>query len=121
MNKWYGKIGFVETVETVPGVWTDEVTERNYYGDIINVNKSWMPTQESTNDNIQISNQIKIIADPYAYNHFHTMRYIEYYGSLWKIKDVSPKFPRITISIGDVYNGPTLEDKSPKEEEEGGE
>jgi len=109
MNKWYGRIGFIETKETVPGVWNDEVEERHYYGDIVRVSKSWMPTQESTNDNIQISNQIKIIADPYAYNHFHTMKYIEFYGAFWCIKDVSPEFPRLTISIGGVYNGPTLE------------
>lgn len=109
MNKWYGKIGFVETVETVPGVWEDKIEERHYYGDIIKVRKEWMPTQESTNDDIQINNQIKIIADPYAYNHFHTMRYIEFYGALWCIKDVSPEFPRLTISIGGVYNGSTLE------------
>ena len=35
MAKFYGAIGFGESVETVPGVWEDLITERNYYGDVV--------------------------------------------------------------------------------------
>ena len=30
MAKYYGVIGYVETVETSPGVWEEQITERNY-------------------------------------------------------------------------------------------
>ena len=36
MAKFYGVIGYAETLETSPGVWTEQITERNYYGDLIN-------------------------------------------------------------------------------------
>ena len=35
MAKYYGKIGYGVTTETVPGVWTDGITEKDAYGDVI--------------------------------------------------------------------------------------
>lgn len=35
MAKWYGMIGYAETVETTPGNWDEQLTERPYYGDVI--------------------------------------------------------------------------------------
>ena len=35
MAKFYGKVGYVETVETRPGVFTQSVTERTYCGDLV--------------------------------------------------------------------------------------
>ena len=40
MAKFYGVVGYVESVETAPGVYTEIATERKYYGDILkNVKK----------------------------------------------------------------------------------
>lgn len=103
MNKFYGKIGFIETKETTPGVWREVVTERNYYGDILKNNMRWS-NGSSQNDDLNINNQISIISDPYAINNFHSMRYIEFMGALWKINSVDVAFPRLVLSIGGVYN-----------------
>ena len=35
MNKWYGKVGYVETVEVEPGVWEEQETVRQYYGEFV--------------------------------------------------------------------------------------
>ena len=35
MAKWYGAIGYAETVEVRPGVWKDQITEHMYSGDLI--------------------------------------------------------------------------------------
>lgn len=102
--KYYGKIGFVEQVETKPGVWEEVVIEREYYGDVLSVSKRWEKT-DHLNDDLTISNRISIVADPYAYSHFHTMRYIELYGAMWLINTVEVKQPRLILSIGGVYNG----------------
>ena len=32
--KFYGPIGYAETVETKPGVWEEQIAERMYYGDL---------------------------------------------------------------------------------------
>jgi hypothetical protein len=35
MAKFYGEIGYGESVEKAPGVWDDVITVRKYYGEVI--------------------------------------------------------------------------------------
>lgn len=105
MPKYYGKVGYIEFVETAPDVFDEKITERPYFGDIIRTSKSWQNT-ENRNDDLQVNVQIEIVADPHAYQHFHALRYVEYMGTLWKITNAEPRYPRIILTIGGVYNGP---------------
>ena len=41
MAKWYGIIGYAHSVEKKPGVWADEITDRNYAGDVIRNTSRW--------------------------------------------------------------------------------
>lgn len=107
MAKFYGKIGYAETSETVPGVWTEVVTERDYFGDVVKASKRWQPG-ENLNDNLTVRNELSIVADPYAYANFHTMRYVKWMGAAWKITDIDVQRPRIHLKIGGVYNGDTV-------------
>lgn len=102
--KYSGIIGYVQTVEKEPGMWEPVVTERHYKGDVLKYGRRWESRQESTNDNINISNQISIISDSYAANHLQFMRYAEFMGSLWNITNVDVDYPRLTLSLGGVYN-----------------
>lgn len=104
MAKFYGAIGFEETVETAPGVHVEQITERQYYGDLVRVNRR-LQSSDQLNDNITISNEISIVADPYANTHFHSMRYAEWQGAKWKISSVEVKFPRLILTLGGLYNG----------------
>lgn len=104
MGKFYGSIGYAELVETAPGVWVEQITERKYYGDV-NRDARRLQGANQVNDDINVSSEISIVADPYAYNHFHTMRYVEFMGAKWKISTVEPKPPRLILSIGGLYNG----------------
>ena len=104
MAKWSGVIGYVETVETTPGVWEPIVTEHHYYGDVIR-NMKRSQSADKVNDNISLSNSISIIANPYASQHFYAMRYISFQGAKWKITDVdASQPPRLIISMGGLYN-----------------
>lgn len=104
MAKFYGKIGYAVTTETEPGVWVEQITERSYYGDVIrNVRK--LQTSDQVNDDINISNEISIVADPFAYQNFHSMRYVEYMGTRWKVRNIEVSYPRLILSVGGVYNG----------------
>lgn len=105
MAKWYGTIGYAETKQTSPGVWRDEITERKYSGDVIRNSNRWSASSESTNDDLNINNQISILADPFAYQNFHSMKYIEFMGAKWKITSVDVQRPRLILTIGGVYNG----------------
>ena len=103
MAKWAGVIGFGETVETTPGVWEDVVTERKYRGDLLRFNRRTQ-TASQINDDINISNQLSIIADPYANNNIFAMRYAVFRGAKWKITSVEVKYPRLILELGGVYN-----------------
>lgn len=105
MAKWHGVIGYAETSEVTPGVWRDEIVKREYSGDIIRYISRWSTSSNSTNDDLNISNQISIVADPFAYKNFHSMRYIEFMGTEWKITNVEVKYPRLILTLGGVYNG----------------
>lgn len=107
MAKFYGAVGYGITEETTPGVWTDSIVERNYTGDVIkNYKKS--SSGESINDNIDVSNNISILSDPFAMNHFHSIKYVKWMGAAWKVSTVEVQYPRLILTIGGVYNGETL-------------
>lgn len=103
MAKFYGKIGYAETVEVKPGVWKEQITERMYSGDLTR-NTRRLQSSETLNDNINVANEISIIADPYAIQNFHSMRYVEFMGAKWKISNVEVQYPRLILTAGGVYN-----------------
>lgn len=104
MAKWFGKIGYAETVETAPGVWKEQITVRDYYGDLTR-NTRRLQSADKVNDDLNISNELSIVSDPYAIKNFHSMRYAEFMGAKWKISDVEVLYPRLRLTLGGLYNG----------------
>lgn len=101
--KWSGKIGFVETKETRPGVWENVTTERNFYGDVIrDIRKNQSSGQ--VNDDINISNRISIVSNSFVRDNLSFMKYIEFMGAKWKITDVEVQYPRLVLTIGGLWN-----------------
>jgi len=107
MAKFYGAIGYV--VDEVNGdITVEKPIERFYKGDVYKRSRK-LEKGEGLNDDISISNQISIVADPYAYNHIFAMRYVKYLGVAWKVSTVNVQTPRLVLSLGGVYNGETVE------------
>lgn len=104
MARWYGAIGYAKTTETTPGVWVEELTERNYYGELVR-NTRRLQSADKLNDDIDIVNEMSIVSDPYAIQNFHSMRYIEFMGAKWKITNVEVQYPRLILTLGGVFNG----------------
>lgn len=105
MAKFYGAIGYGIPTETSPGIWEDTIKEVKYRGDIYRNTSQWSSSSDSTNDDINVSNQISIVSDPFANANFHHMKYVQFMGAKWKIKSVEVKHPRLVLTIGGVYNG----------------
>lgn len=105
MTKFYGKVGYGLSVETAPGVWDDQITERPYFGDVLR-NTRRLQGGENVNDDLSVNNSISIVADPYAYGHFFSIRYVEWEGTLWAVSEVEVERPRLLLRLGSVYNGP---------------
>lgn len=106
MNKWFGVVGYSTTIEDEnnPGVWIPDIHEQPYYGEIVN---DYRKRQEGTgtNDNINLSNSISILADPYAIDNCSKIAYAVIDGTKWKVNNVELRFPRLVLTIGGVYNG----------------
>ena len=111
MPKFFGKVGFGMTQETSPGVWVDKITERDYRGDITKMVRR-LEGSEYLNDNLTVSNTISILADAFANENFFAIRYVQWEGARWKISNVEVQRPRLILTLGEVYNGPTPETSS---------
>lgn len=104
MAKWFGKIGYGIVEEPKPGVYKESKVVREYYGDLIQ-NTRQLQSSDGPNDNININNKISIVADPFANENFHSMRYAEFMGTKWKVSSVDVRYPRLVLTLGGVYNG----------------
>ncbi len=103
MARFYGVIGYGLSAEVRPGVWGEQITMRNYYGEFVR-NTRKLQVASQVNDNLNVANEISIVADPFANENFHAMRYVEYMGARWKITSVEVKYPRLILTIGGLYN-----------------
>lgn len=104
MAKWHGMIGFAVTEETAPGIWTEKIREREYSGDM-NRNYRRLESRDQVNDDLAIANEVSIVADPFACQNFHAIRYLRYFGTAWKVTGVEVQFPRLNLTMGGIYHG----------------
>ena len=104
MAKWHGNIGYAKSVETRPGIWKDEITERHYTGDLLR-NSRRLQTADKLTDDINIANEISIVADPFANENLYSIKYVEFMGAKWKVTNIDVQYPRLVLTLGGVYNG----------------
>lgn len=105
MAKFYGIIGYGVTEETVPGVWTANISERKVVGELIK-NTRQLQNSNQVNDNININNTVSIVADPYTTKHMQLIKYIKDVrtGIAWKVTTVEVQYPRLILTLGGEYN-----------------
>ena len=103
MAKWHGYIGYVEKgVEIEPGIYKDKMVEREYSGDSYK-NNSLIQNSGNVSDDVNITNQISIVADPYATYHMYDMRYVTFQGRKWKVTNIGEQYPRLVLTLGGLY------------------
>lgn len=111
MARFFGKVGYGESIEDPPGsgIWIDVINEYDYQGDIIR-NTRRLVEGEMPNDlnpDITVGNSISIVADEYANQHFFLIKYVRWMGKPWTVTSVEVRAPRLILTLGSVYNGPT--------------
>lgn len=104
MAKWSGMVGYILNEETYPGVIEEVSQDRPYRGDLLQ-NVVRTQSGDQVNDDITIGNSISIVADPFAFENFHAIRYVTFMKSKWKVSSVEVRYPRLILSLGGVYNG----------------
>ena len=107
MARFFGKVGYGDSVENPPGdgKWVDVIEEFEYQGDVIR-NARALDNSNNVNGEITVSNQISVVADEYALEHFFNIKYVEWAGVLWTVPSVEVRSPRLILTLGSVYNGP---------------
>lgn len=103
-ERYYGKIGYGLSVQTSPGVTEKQVKEISYYGDLL-TNYIRHDSTNNLNDDINISNRLSLLADPYAFSHSQNILYAVVDGEKWKVTGVERARPRLILTLGGVYNG----------------
>ena len=104
MARFCGIVGYSETVESSPGVWTEKIVEKKQVGDVLSNARRW-ERGENLNDNLNLNNSISIIADSFAYQNAYAIKYVKWAGASWSVTNVEIKRPRLILTIGGVYNG----------------
>jgi hypothetical protein len=104
--RFYGEVGYGESTETSPGVWDDNVSEMAYRGDVIRDTRR-LEAGATLNDDLIVSNSISIVADEFAFAHYFEIKYVKWQGILWTVSAVEVRPPRLILTLGKVYNGPT--------------
>jgi len=105
MAKFNDVVGYGHTTESAPGVHRMVITEVSYFGDVIR-NSRQLKEGEKVNDDLTVGNSISIVADAYANENFHAIRYVKWAGEYWKVANVDVQAPRLILRLGGVYNGP---------------
>lgn len=104
--KWYGIIAFNEGIEEEPGDWIPTIIKKNFFGDILR--PAWNEHQgDKINADLQVTNKLSIVADPFLQNNFHRIAYVTFGGAKWTVIGVEqdPDRPRLTLSLGPIYKG----------------
>lgn len=104
MDKYYGQIGYAETINKGTGVWIEQIVERDYYGEIQQTNRR-LSNDAKVNSDFTLNMTISILADPYALSNFANIRYAKVGGTAWKVTTVEVKYPRLSLVLGGVWNG----------------
>ena len=105
MAKFSGEIGFKfqPDIGSV-GVWEPTITEKHYYGDIVNDVYKWNDGSK-VNSDLNISNKFSIVANSFAVDNLGCMAYVKWRGVKWRIITAEIFGPRIILYIGGLYNG----------------
>lgn len=113
MRKWFGVVGYGEQTEIRPGVWREIITERELYGDILNVTRRVDQRDESTVDTLSLTVRLSVVADEYAVGNAHKIRYAVLDEVPWRVASIEPNHPRLILNFGEVWNGQRPAPESP--------
>lgn len=100
--KWYGDIGFNDYVEVERGVYDPTVVVKHFFGDVIQ--PSWREQQgDKINADLQVTNKLSVVADPFIQNNFHKIAYVTFGGAKWTVSSVTVEDKRLILALGSLY------------------
>ena len=104
--RYSGVIGFSTPTEISPGVYEDVITERPYLGDVKQRTEAFI-TGATMQPTYRTSTSVSVLSDGTLKEMYENVRYVVYKGIRWTVSSIVHEYPRITLFLGEVYNGPT--------------
>ena len=102
MNRFFGSVGYVSSEETSPGVFSEVVTEKKYYGEFLSEGFG-RDNSQSIVANINLRNRISLLADQYAIEHAAYLAYVTIVGTKWAIESVTFEGKRMICTLKGIY------------------
>ncbi len=103
--RFFDKVGYGIPTDLGDGVWSDNMIERTYKGEVLKAMHS-IEESDKVNDNVRLQNRISIVADAFAFENFTLIKYVSWAGSLWTVNSVEHERPRLLLTLGGPWNGP---------------
>lgn len=103
--KYRGKIAYETTEPKEDGsdIYVSRIIERIYTGEVIK-NSYRREAGEWLNDNIRVSNSIRIVADPFAFAHCQNIKYCVWLKQKWSVTNVEIDQPNLILTLGGAYH-----------------
>lgn len=105
--RYSGKIGYAVETEVSPGLFEDVIVERDRLGKVEQRTEK-LDTLESALPQYRNTTSISVLVPPEDAR-LDDIRYVTYKGYRWTVSSIVHQPPRVTLFIGDRYNGPTPE------------
>lgn len=97
-------IGYATDVETYPGVWEPSMVDRPYFGTLTK-NRTTLQQTSEINSGITFNHTLSVVADPFAYENFYSIKYAVYLNKKWIVTAIEMDYPRLNLTLGGMYNG----------------
>lgn len=104
MARFSGLVGYATEEETVPGVWTPVERTRKMKGNIIRQSAT-NQSSGNVNDDVSLNHRISLIGDAYAFDNYFNIKWVKMDTKRWKVTSIEVSRPRITVTLGGVWNG----------------
>lgn len=104
MARYSGLVGYGVQVETTPGIWKTIDEARMMKGDIIRQNAN-IQDSGKVNDDITLNHRVSLVGDPYAFENYFNMKWVQIDGRKWKVTSIEVQRPRLIVTLGGVWNG----------------
>lgn len=107
--RYSGKFGYSEQKEVAVGVWEDVITEVTRLGTVLQRTEA-VRLEGSIHPSYRTTTSVSVLAHGAEIVNHSNLRYVTYAGVRWVPSSVVVEGPRITVFIGEEYNGPVADD-----------
>lgn len=104
--RYFGEVGFAETVETSPGIWEEHFVVRKYRGSPT-IDARRFSEGDTVSGRVKSGEILSLVGDKYAFEHVFDIRWAKHRGKKFVVTYAEVKYPRIQLTLGDRFGDET--------------